>query len=497
MSAESVMRWVGLVAVSTVFLSCSFGKFSYTSCTTNEQCRDAFGWGHVCADGLCGAAVADARCTETWPPNLYARQNEMQDAILIGIQFDRSDFDLEMKAARLAVMQVMDNEGLEGTDYALIECTNEEDAFFDDLTQDEANEQVSEYLANEIGVAAIIGPATSNRVDSAYLTVEPYGTLIMSPTATSPALTSLDGLTSTDDEPGLLWRTAPPDDLQGTVLAEYIASEPVDPGDDMPGLKTVDVIFEEGPYGTGLAQVFNDEFKQRGGTTDLRDFGVGDTESRDLQIARAASSNSAGVMFISSDKDDTKAFLQEVASTSGLDSSRWIFLADGGKDEAIFKKVGALDDADLARIRGTAPAPDGGTIYDNFAQAFSSRFGTDAGNTPYTPYAYDAAWLVMYGTAWSWYQEGKVSGTGIARGLRRISDSRGDVIEASPTDWTSAVANFKEGLRVDVAGASGQLDYDPVTGETSAPIDVWIVASDGSGVSFETLVTYDPGELDD
>jgi branched-chain amino acid transport system substrate-binding protein len=427
---------------------------------------------------------------ETWPPNLYKRQSDMQDAILIGIQFDRTDFEREMNAARLAIMQVMDNEGLEGIEYALIECTNEENADFDSLTQDEANDRVSEYLANEIGVAAIVGPATSDRVDAAYLATEPYGTLLMSPTATSPALTELDGLVSTDAEPGLLWRTAPPDDLQGAVLAEYISSGNID-GDDKPSIKTVDVIFEEGPYGTALAFVFSEQFKERGGTTQLR--GYADTDKRDEQILRAASSSTGGVLFISATKDDTKAFLQRVATTAGLDEDRWIFLADGGKDPDIFDAAGALSASDLERIRGTAPSPDLGLIYERFAEAYSRRFGEDAGDSPYTPFAYDAAWLVVYGTAWAHFNEEGISGLGIARGLRKVS--KGDDVNLDPTSWNEVTANFREGMSINVEGASGHLDYDPITGETSAPIEVWTVAFDGSSVVFDTLEIYDPDKL--
>ena len=482
-----------MMAVVCLSLSCSLNQFSYQSCVTNEECRDTFGWGHVCEEetGLCGPATADIRCMETWPPNLYKRQSDLQDAILIGIQFDRSNFEREMNAAKLAVMQVMDHEGLEGIDYALIECTNEESSQYDNLTQDEANLQVSEYLANEIGVHAIVGPATSDRVDAAYLAVEPYGTLLMSPTATSPALTELDGLTSTDAEPGLLWRTAPPDDLQGAVLAEYIASDNIN-GDDKPGIKTVDVIFEEGPYGTALAFVFSEEFKARGGTTELR--GYGDADKRDEQILRAASSSSGGVLFISATKDDTKVFLQRIATVEGLDDDRWVFLADGAKDPDIFDAASALSQSDLERIRGTAPAPDLGLPYDRFAEAYSSRFGQDAGDSPYTPFAYDAAWLVIYGTAWAHYNEQSIRGLGIARGLRQVSS--GTAVDLDPTTWTNVVAHFREGKSVDAQGASGHLDYDPSTGETSAPIEVWTVAPSGNSVAFDTLEIYDPTTLD-
>ncbi len=488
------MRWMRLIAVGVGALSCSMGKFAYQECSTNEQCRVSFGWGHVCEEGLCAPATADIRCTETWPPSLYSRQEELQDAILIGIQFDRSEFELEMKAARLAVMQVMESEGLEGIEYGLIECTNEESAEYDTRTQDEANEWVSEYLANEIGVAAIVGPATSNRVDSAYLRVSPYGTLLMSPTATSPALTEIDGLESTDALPGLLWRTAPPDDLQGAVLAAYIIGDATTSGDDKPALKTIDVVFEEGPYGTALAYVFSEEYKARGGTPDLLGFPEGDTENREDQLSRAAISSSSAVLFISSDKDDTRAFLERVTNTAGLDTDRWIFLADGGKDTKIFDRVSGLTQSDLDRIRGTAPAPDPGLTYTKFAKAFSNRFGRDAGETPYTAYAYDASWLVLYGTAWSHFNEGGISGIGIARGLRRIS--RGDQVDVDPTTWNSVVAHFKEGQSVNVAGASGELDYDASSGETSAPIEVWTVGREDGVYTFDSVTTYDPTSLD-
>jgi branched-chain amino acid transport system substrate-binding protein len=473
-----------------LLLSCSASQFGYQDCTENSECRDAFGWGHVCDQelGLCGPATADIRCMETWPPNLYKRQSELQDAILIGIQFDRSDFEREMNAARLAVMQVMDNEGLSGIDYALVECTNEENSKYDSLSQDEANIRVSEYLADEIGVAAIIGPATSDRVDAAYLAVQKYGTLLMSPTATSPALTDLDGLESTDADPGLLWRTAPPDDLQGAVLAEYISSEGGS-GDDKPAIKTIDLIFEEGPYGTALAFVFSEEFKARGGTTKLR--GYGDQSGRDEQILRAADSSNSGVLFISATKDDTTVFLQGVVSMEGLPS--WVFLADGAKDPDIFEAVSGLDASDLERIRGTAPAPDLGLIYERFADAYASHFGDDAGDSPYTPYAYDAAWLVLYGTAWSYLNEGRVWGEGMGRGLRRLS--RGDPVHVDPTTWTSVIAHFEEGKSINVEGASGHLDYDDETGETSAPIEVWTVEKDDSSVSFDRLNLYDPSDL--
>ena len=52
---------------------------------------------------------------------------------------------------------------------------------------------------------------------------------------------------------------------------------------------------------------------------------------------------------------------------------------------------------------------------------------------------------------------------------------------SKPSTWISVRANFEAGESIDVVGASGNLDYDGTTGETTSPIEVWGVESDGSG----------------
>jgi branched-chain amino acid transport system substrate-binding protein len=461
-------------------LSCSRSRFAYTPCTTNQQCRDAFGWGHVCEEQLCAEVSPQPRCTETYPPDLIQRKAEFQDAIIIGMQFDESAFEAEMDAAELAVRQVMKNEGLDGRSYGLVKCSNEESSSYDALDQDEANVLVSEYLANEIGAVAIIGPGTSDRVDAAFLAVEPYGTMLMSPTARSPSLTHLDGLTSSYDDPGLLWRTAPPDNLQGEVLAQFMASQ---------GDTSVAVIVEEGPYGTALGVVFAGHFERDGNTVDQLTYESNNADSLADQIDSAASASVDAVLFISATEDDITEFLTAVA-TSGF-SSKNIYLADGAKDTVLFEDIPGLEASELERIFGTAPAPASGQVYQNFKDDYQAKYNRPADQTPYTAFAYDAAWLVIYGTAWSYYNEGLLTGLGVARGLRMISS--GSEIDIGPSQWNSLKAQFKEGQTVNVRGASGELDYDSETGETSTPIDVWGVEYDESGnINFPTLETYEP-----
>ena len=41
------------------------------------------------------------------------------------------------------------------------------------------------------------------------------------------------------------------------------------------------------------------------------------------------------------------------------------------------------------------------------------------------------------------------------------------------SSWNDVRASFKDGISVNLVGASGQLDFDDKTCETSAPIEIW------------------------
>jgi len=477
-------RLVSAMVIAAGAISCSLSRFAYTPCTTNKQCRDSFGWGYVCnEDRLCADVEPIARCAETYPADLLQRKQDYANGVIIGLQFDQTAFEAEMNAAELAVQQVMRQEGLAGRPFGLVKCTNESNSFLDSLTQDDANEMVSEYLADQVGVVAIVGPATSDRVDSAFLAVEPYGTLMMSPTATSPSLTEIDGARSTYDDPGLLWRTAPPDDLQGRVLAEYAISE---------GLNRIAAVYEEGPYGTALAVVFRAAYEGSGTVVDLLPYTAGSSASLADQVDSAASANVDAVLFISAEKDDVADFLQAAVDSSGFRGKR-ILMADGARDTSIFEAVDGLTSAFLEQIQGTAPSPAKTQVYENFADEYRSKYPNfDPEQTPYTAYAYDAAWLVIYGAAWAHYNEVSMTGLGVARGLRQLSKPGGVTIDIGPTQWNALWARFREGEQVNVRGASGELDYDPETGETSAPIEVWGVRFGGDGYQFIEIDRFNP-----
>jgi len=449
-----------LLAVALLGTGCSASLFDYTACTANEDCRDAFGYGSICTEGLCGTVTLDARCTLSDEAELPL---SMGEHVLLGSIFDRAKVShlAREQSAALAADQANSEEGLDGRSFVFAACTNEDD-LGDGLDGDAATVALARHLAADLGVAAIVGPSSSARTSSAFVEVEPLGTLVVSPSATSPGLTALDGNEHSDADPGLLWRTAAPDTIQGPVLAASMIAR---------GATHIAVVHRADAYGEGLAQVVAEVFVGGGRTLDLLPY-----DTVDALIDQTINSVSGGttdeVLFISSDLDEVVAFLNAAATLAPFD----IVLTDSARNQDLLDLASdAIDE--VGRIRGTSPALPTGDVYDAFNAAYQYAYSEDVVGRSFAAHAYDAAWLAVYGATWAHLQEGGLTGLNMARGLRQISDGEPVLIRATGYDRVRAA--FAAGESVDVEGASGELDYDPVTGETTGPIELWEISEDG------------------
>lgn len=475
-----------------LLLACSFTTYEYTPCSTDGQCRGAFGAGMVCGtEGFCEALPAEPRCQAAWPEDYLSNPEDHKNDLLMGTIFNRDavEGDLEEAlAAELAIRQVNDEGGLDGRNYAILHCDYFESASVDSRTATEAIQDVTRYLGR-MGAPVIVGPATSSMSQDAYITANELGIMLISPSATSPALTDMDGLQKSDASPGLFWRTAPPDDLQGLVIAQDMVSRQSD---------RVAVIYETSTYGSALAETFVGYFQAGDRTAELFPFAEADDTERNTQVTTVGGQTFDEVLFISGNINDYIGFLNAAAQLSGYTEVP-IFFTDGGRD------VKLLENTPDARnlypwIRGSAPAVPTGDLYDFFTSAYSATFSPySAADSSYTSYAYDAAWLGIYGTVWSQNRESDdckatfgdedgICGLGAARGMRKVSE--GASVDIKATSWNTIKASFEAGQTVDVEGASGHLDYNPTTGETVGPVDIWGVLDTNDG--FYTIETITP-----
>jgi branched-chain amino acid transport system substrate-binding protein len=455
---------------------CTLGRFEHTACVDNASCREAFGWGSTCGDdGLCAPIEAPPRCQVASPSNFWSDLDLYTDAVVIGMSYDHT-YSADVQSMRLAFSQVADQQGLQGRDYVLVECDNVEDDSLDTLSQEEAAIETSLWLADTLGVPAILGCDNSTSTEAAFVAVQPLGTMMMSPAATSPTLSDLDGLVSTDEAPGLLWRTVPPDTFQAEIIARTMV-EDLD-------ARVVLVIYETGAYGEGLEEAFYSGFVAEGRSVVLKPYS--NRSERDEAFAALGDSGRDQVLLIASDRSDVVAFFYAAVGFSTFTGAEpmGIFLTDGAYymdiyDEVAASRPDAVPLFDL--VRGTRPYFDtSNKVYSIYYTAYAAMYGgLDPGDAAYGASGYDSAWLSIYAAAWSYFQESSITGLGMAKGMRHLSS--GDLLLLKPSSWNSVLAHFEVGQGIDVAGASGELDYDPNTGETSGPIEVWGIDSQGGG----------------
>jgi branched-chain amino acid transport system substrate-binding protein len=447
------------------------------TCSLDSECRDAFGFGMVCGDeGYCEDVEVPARCASSYPDDLLENRDAYRDAIVLGSVYDAAWDIAEMQSVRLAFLQASEGDGLDGHTLGIVRCSYEENHDGDGLDYAGAVNEVGTFLRGELGVPGFIGPYTSSETEALWnaLSSSDAGpAFIISPSATSPALTYIDGLTKSDAEPGLLWRSAPPDSLQGQVAAQDMVTRSVD---------TVAVLYEAGPYGDGLADIFQDEFSSAGGTVERYEFSSESTMFEHIATIKATGTQE--VFFISAETSTIATFLEALVTVGGFETTG-IFLSDAAADtDMLADASGATSLFD--QIRGTRPAVPSGTLYDTFAAAYESTYDQDPYATIYMPYAYDAAWHAAYAVAWSHFQVGAVTPEGMGAGMRRVSS--GTALELKSSSWGTLKAAFEDGAGVDVKGTTGSLDYDPETEETTAPIEVWTVnlAGDGFDIQYVT-----------
>lgn len=437
-------------------------------CEADGPCREAFGLGWQCGDeGFCEQAEPHPRCDQTWPPDLLSRPEKYKDALVLGILFDATTDVPQRRSAELAVRQAHENGGLGGRTVGAVQCGYQQDNALDDLNNPDAVRAIARYAVDVLGAHVLVGPATSDLSAVAYDEVASDDVLILSPSATSPLLTTIDGEGSTDEDPGLFWRTAPPDDLQGLAIAADLAAR---------GVGEVAILNKKGAYGTALADVI--EANLAAGTVSHRFEFTNDTELTEAVVDAAFIANLEEVVFLSGDVEDLIAFLNGANTQSRFTDPTdpvEIFFADGGADPYLLTETQNASQL-WPLIRGSRPQVPEGPVYDTFRAAYSSAYnGEDPSPAVYASFSFDAAWLALYGMAWATHQEAEIRGTTIARGLRRVSGPASAEVPVRASSWEAVQQAFEAGEAVDLRGASGPLDFDPATGETAIPIEIWVI----------------------
>ena len=226
----------------------------------------------------------------------------------------------------------------------------------------------AERLVTSDGVAAIVGADCSGVTIAITNNVAvPNGVPIISPSATSPAL-------STIKDNGLFFRTSPSDARQGEVLAGVLKKRGVD---------SVAVTYTNNDYGKGLAESFGNAYKGMGGKVEIQaahEDGKGDYGAEVGALAAAGAEYLAVFGYLD---QGGKGIIQTALDRGAFDK---FVLADGMIGESLTKSIGA----DLNGAFGTVPGSDspGAAAFEKLAESMGKKAG------PFVGESYDAAALI-------------------------------------------------------------------------------------------------------
>ena len=330
------------------------------------------------------------------------------------------------------------------------------------------------WLAENLAVPAVFTSGSQQSLDVSEAT-RSFGTMIMSATATSPALVDVFHSNTQD----LLWRTAPPDTLQGRVLANLLLTDPI-----YAASSTIGIIYVSDAYGQGLQAELRSRL-QGMRTVTTAPFTSGMDVTGPVNVLARDGVKATVVIGVTSDTKNilTAAFAKpELGRDAG---HQWAF-ADASKDPDILTVPGAR--FQLAGALGTAPAQGAGVPYPAFRNAYRAKFNLDPSSYSFTSHSYDAMYLVGLAASYATSSDRSLDGRTMADAMTKFS-STGPATNLEPAAFSAMRNTISGGQSFNIEGNSGKLDFIPDAGAPFSLIEVWRVESDGG---FTTVRLIDP-----
>ena len=278
----------------------------------------------------------------------------------------------------------------------------------------------AELLVSE-GVVAIMGADCSGVTGAIATNVAvPNGVTMVSPSATSPGLTTIA-------DNGLFFRTAPSDAKGGQVLAQVALDR---------GLTSVAVTYTNNDYGKGLADVFEASFTSGGGTVTAVASHEDGKADYSAEVGVLGSAGGDALVVIGYLDQGGKGMIQASLDSGSFDL---FVLSDGMIGQSIADAIGA----DLNGSFGTLP----GTQSDG-ATKFAEISGDIDPTAPYAGESYDAAALIALAIE----AGGSADRSSIAANIKKVANAPGEQI--LPGELAKGLAILTGGGDIDYQGAT-------------------------------------------
>ena len=306
-------------------------------------------------------------------------------------------------------------------------------------------------LVNVDNVPVVVGALTSGAAIAAANSVTiPAGVLQISPTATSPEVSSLDD----NDQ---VFRVVPSDDYQGIILAKLVMDQ---------GLDRVALTYANNDYGVGIASTFRSAYTAAGGTITADQVHEEKKASYRSELATLAGGDPQALVLIAYAADSGITIVRQSLENGFFD--RFVG-TDGLRDTLLIEEIGAEN---LGGIFFTSPtSPPGTDAGARFEEAYSAAYETTQDKF-FIQQTYDAVFLAALAIE----QAGSTDRAAVRGALRAVSNPPG--VQILPGEWERAKALIAAGEAIDYAGASGPHDFDE-NGDVAGVIG-HVVVEDGS-----------------
>ncbi|TDL81243.1 branched-chain amino acid ABC transporter substrate-binding protein [Palleronia sediminis] len=281
----------------------------------------------------------------------------------------------------------------------------------------------AERLITSDGVAAIIGAACSGVTGAVLQNVaRPNGIVMISPSATSPALSDAE-----DD--GLFFRTAPSDARQGEVIAEVLAER---------GVNEIALTYTNNDYGKGLADSIQSAFEAQGGTVTISAAHEDGKADYSAEIGALASAGGDILVVAGYADQGGQGIVRAALDAGAFDTFQ---LPDGMVSDSLTDTFGSEIDGSYGQIGGSDS--EGGVTFAEMAD----EAGFDATGA-YTAESYDAAALMLLAMA----AAGSTESAEFKDKITEVANAPGEPIQ--PGELGRALEILAEGGDIDYVGAT-------------------------------------------
>ena len=274
------------------------------------------------------------------------------------------------------------------------------------------------------GVAAIMGADCSGVTGAIATNVAvPNGVVMISPSATSPGLTTLD-------DKGFFFRTAPSDARGGQILAQITKDR---------GINSVAITYTNNDYGKGLADVYEASVKALGITVtsvSAHEDGKADYSSEAATLAAGGGDALAVIGYLD---QGGKGVIEASLDAGSFDT---FIMSDGMIGQSIIDAIGDNLNKSFGSLPGSTGK--GAGVFADVAKAA----GIDSSG-PYTGESYDAASLIVL----AMQAGGSADRASIAKNVMDVANGPGTKIY--PGELKKGLDLLAQGKKIDYEGATG------------------------------------------